>query len=523
MKKVIRLVSIQLFAVLGDMLSIGKNRQKKPKLLYAGVIFFIVFMSALSLMYNLMIGMGFKMYHSLDVLPAMIMAATCFVILITTIFKIKGTIFGFRDYDMVMSLPVSTEVIVASRLIILYAINFMFVIIITVPMMIVYGLLARPNIMFYITGFITLFFIPLVPIVIASFLGTLIAYAASRFRHSNVFSMLFSFIILAGIIFGSFTMKDNGRELVDIGKSLTNQVNAIYPLAQMYTAAVVKHDIVSFLLFILISLIAFMLYTLLVKRIFKKMNTLMMTGSYHANYKLGQLKTASPLKALYRKELKRYFSSTIYVLNTGFGIVMLTIGAIALAFVDLNKAIGSPEAVNALMKALPVYLSFCIMMSCTTMASISLEGKSLWIIKSMPITPRIVYLSKIAVNLTVISPAILDIIIIGVGVKMNIIQVICLLLIAVSSSVFIALFGLTINLLLPNLNWTSEIVVVKQSAATMITIFSAMGYVGLEFVFIFVIPSATLAYLGYFLLTVLIDALLYIIINTYGVKRYYSL
>ena len=519
----LRLVSVQLWAVIGDMLSIGKNRTKKPKLLYVGVFFFILLMSGISFFYNMMLGIGFQMYDSLDILPAMMMAVTCVIILMTTIFKVKGTIFGFRDYDMVMSLPVSIGSIVASRLIILYALNFIFVIIMMVPMMLAYGILAGPNFMFYIFCLITMFFIPLVPIVIASFLGTLIAYAASKFRHSNVFTILFSLGFLALIVGGSFTLKGNGRELVDMGKTITNQVNSIYPLASMYTNAVVEHDILGFLLFIGISLIAFLLYTILVRSIFKKMNTLMMTGSYHANYKLGQLKTSSPLKALYLKELKRFFSSTYYVLNTGFGIVMLTIASIALFFVDLQTIFQSADASEAMTKMLPAFITFCIVMSSTTMASISLEGKNLWIIKSMPVTPKTVFLSKIAVNLTVISPAILDVIIMGVALKMEVKRVVCILLVTIACSIFIALYGLVINLLFPNLNWTSEVVVVKQSTATMITIFSSIAYVGVQFVLITLIPSAVIAYLAYFLLTVVIDVILYQVLRTFGNKRYYEL
>ncbi|MDD3172268.1 MAG: hypothetical protein PHF63_01140 [Herbinix sp.] len=523
MKKVMRLVSVQLWAVMGDMLSIGNNRKKKPKMLYAGVLFFTLLMSGVSFFYSLMIGSGLKMYGSLELLPAMIMAVTCMIILMTTIFKVKGTIFGFRDYDMVMSLPVSTGVIAASRLIILYALNFMFVIIVMIPMMIAYGILAKPDILFYIISIVSLFFIPLLPIVIASFLGTLIAYAASKFRHSNIFSILFSLGFLVVIVVSSFFVGDNGKELVDMSKALTRQTNRLYPLARMYTNAVVNYDILEFLKFLGVSFVAFLLYTILVKRVFKKMNTLMMTGSYHVNYQLGQLKTSSPFKALYFKELKRYFSSTLYVINTGFGILMLTIGSFAIIFVDLDKIFGSTQATDALVKGIPMYLSFCIIMTCSTMASISLEGKNIWIIKSMPVTPKTVYLSKIAVNLTIISPAVIDTIIIGVVLKLDFWKTIILLLLTITCAFFISFYGLLMNLLLPNLKWTSEVVVIKQSAASMITIFSAIGYIGIQFIFNILIPSAVLATLGYVLLTVVIDIILYVILMNYGSKRYYAL
>jgi len=523
MKKVMRLVWMQLWAVLADMLSIGNNRKKKPKVLYVGVAFFVVMMSAISFFYCFMIGNGLKMYDSIDILPAMMMSVTCMIVLLTTVFKVKGTIFGFRDYDMVMSLPIKTSGIVASRLIILYALNMSFVIMVMVPMTIAYGILAKPAAIFYVINIIAMLFMPMVPIVIASFLGTLIAYAASKFRYSNVLNIIFSVGLLAAFVGLSFTMKDTGQEMVDMSRALTGQVNSIYPLAELYTKAVIDSDITAFLTFLAISVIAFLLYTLLVQKVFKKMNTAIMTGRTRVNYKMGKLKISSPLKALYIKELKRYFSSPLYVMNTGIGVVMLTLAAIAGFFVDLDKVLGGPQASAAMANSGPLFLSFCIIMTCTTMASMSLEGKSLWIIKSLPVSPMTIYLSKIAVNLTIISPAVLDAILIGIVLKMGFLQTLFMVLVTIVSAVFISCYGLVINLLLPNFNWTTEVIVIKQSSATIITMFSGFLVIGLQFLLLLLMPNAVLGYLSYIMIVVIIDIILYRILMSYGKKRFASL
>jgi hypothetical protein len=520
MKKVMRLLSVQLLALLSDTLSIGKNRKKKPAFIYGGVLFFVLLLGAVSFTYSMLIGSGLKMYGCAEIMPGMMMAVTCIIILITTVFKVKGTIFGFRDYDMVMSLPISTTAIAISRLILLYVLNFLFVVIIIIPMMIAYGILMRPGIMFYLMGGISMLFIPLVPIVAASFLGAAIAYAASKFKHSNLFSILFSAGFLVLIMLFSFSFNNDGQKLAKMSKEITSKINKMYPLAGLYTDAVIQSDILAFLLFLGISAAAFLLYTVVVKTVFKKLNTIIMTGSYHTNYKLGRLRASSSFQALYRKELRRFFGSTLYCINTGLGIVMLTLGAVALIFVDPYKAVGNAEAAKTIVNMLPVYVSFCMVMTCTTMVCISLEGKSLWIMKSLPISPKLVYLSKIAVNLTIAAPAVIDVIIIGAALKMGFFKTLLLLLLTVACAVFTAFYGLLINLLLPNFNWTSETVVIKNSASTMVTVFSSMAYVALMFVFIIVLPSITAAYLCYFTLTVVLDILLFAILMTYGKKRY---
>lgn len=520
MKKAWRLVSIQLLAMVADMLNIGRNKKKRPKLMYAGIIFFVLLLGGLSFFYAMLIGSGLKQYGCLDALPSLMMAITSVIIFVTTVFKVKGTLIGFRDYDMVVSLPVSTRAIIASRLMLLYAMNFLFVIIMMIPLTIAYGILARPGAAFYILEIIMLLFIPLIPIVTASIIGTGIAFAAARFRHSNIISIIISLVFLIAVMGLSFCFNGSGEELARMSTVLNQRIQRLYPLAGLYSDTVIHYDISAFLLFLGISAAVFLLFTGIVEKVFKKLNTLIMTGSSRNNYKLGSLKTSSPFQALYIKELKRFFSSTIYAVNSGFGIVMLTLAAVVLLFVDLDKKIPDPQAMELIRQLCPVFVTFCIVMTCSTMASISLEGKNLWIIKSLPIAPRTVYLSKAAVNLTVISPAVLDILLLSIALKLRPLQMLMLLLISAANAVFISFYGLVINLLMPNFNWSSETVVVKNSAAVMVTIFSAMAYAAFPLLLMLLIPSMNVVNLIYLILSVFLDVALYLVLITYGKRRY---
>ena len=198
-------------------------------------------------------------------------------------------------------------------------------------------------------------------------------------------------------------------------------------------------------------------------------------------------------------------------------------GTIGIIFVDLDSILGDATAKASIVRSSPIFVSFCVIMCCTTMASISLEGKNLWILKSLPVTPKAIYLSKIAVNLTIISPALFDAVIIGIILNMGFLQTLLMLLVVIVCAVFISIYGLLVNLLLPNFNWTSETLVIKQSAAAMIAIFTGMAVVGVQFLFVSVLPSATIAYLSYIVLVVILDAILYRILMSYGRKRFAGL
>ncbi|MBH1939288.1 hypothetical protein I5677_00105 [Mobilitalea sibirica] len=523
MKKVLRLISVQLGAILGDMLSIGNNRKRKPKAIYFGVLLFVLGMGSIAFFYCFMLGKGLQMYNSIDILPAMMMAVISMIVLLTTVFKVKGTIFGFKDYDMVMSLPVKTGSIVASRLILLYSINFLFVLMIMIPMMIAYGVLANPGYLFYLYGLLTIWFIPLVPIILASVLGTGITYIASKFRHSNLANIIVSVILILAIIVLPLFVKDTGEEIVNFSRALTEQVNSIYPLADMYTKAVVHNNSMALVSFLGISVVCFLLYSLLIGKVFKKMNTVIMTGRYRTNYKMGELKQTTPFQALYKKELARYFSSTIYVLNTGVGIIMLIAGAVALLFVDLEQMLGVPQALDMIRKVSPIFISFCLATSSTTMASISLEGKNLWVIKSLPVSTKVIFLSKMAVNFTITAPSVIAAVLISIVLELSMIQTLLLLGITIGFSFFVAVFGMLVNLKLPNFNWTTETVVVKQSASSVVTIFSGIGIAALQYLMLLILPSFELAYLIYGILLILTDIALYKILITWGNKRFVAL
>ena len=54
-----------------------------------------------------------------------------------------------------------------------------------------------------------------------------------------------------------------------------------------------------------------------------------------------------------------------------------------------------------------IILSFGVGLTCTTGSSISIEGKNLWILKSSPLEVKDIFISKIAVNIILLVPAII--------------------------------------------------------------------------------------------------------------------
>ena len=178
------------------------------------------------------------------------------------------------------------------------------------------------------------------------------------------------------------------------------------------------------------------------------------------------------------QELRRYFATPIYVMNTAFGMVLLVAASIATLFVSketLVELLGYPEIANMIPVAILVILVFTIGLSCTTNSSISLEGNRLWILKVLPIEPKDIFKGKIITNLIITIPAaVIANIIFYIGLKFDVKYLILNLVISIVFSIVSAVLGLIINLCFPKMDWTNPTTVVKQSASVMITILGIM-------------------------------------------------
>ncbi len=532
MKQIWLLTKIQLRSAFDFvMITSNKNRERKSKgyTFLVSFLLIICIISAASFSYSYAIGMILNTIGMLKLLPEMMMAVTCVITIITTINKVKGTLFGFKDYDLVMSLPVRTSKVVASRLILLYIINITFTLIIMIPAAIAYGMLAKASLYFYVTSLVTVIFIPVIPMITASFLGTVITVIASKFRHSNLINLIFTFALLTGIMGVSLFTGDSEEKLGQMSAVLIKQVDGIYPLAGMYRKAVCELDVISLMIFLFVSILFFILFATLVGYKFKAINTCLIATKTSADYKIGRLEQASPFKALYRKELRRFFSSSLYIMNTAFGVVMMTIGAVATIFLSpetLANIMEVPETAGFIGTLAPVLVSVCITMTFITACSISLEGKNLWILKISPVLAKTIFQSKIAVSLTITLPAIiLDGILLTVGLKLSFAESVLLIVMPAAYAFFTAISGLIINLSLPNLNWTTEVSVIKQSAASMVATFGGMFAAAFPALLLYVFRDFSSVYVNAFstLVIVIVTIILYHYLNTKGEKKFLEL
>jgi len=141
----------------------------------------------------------------------------------------------------------------------------------------------------------------------------------------------------------------------------------------------------------------------------------------------------------------------------------------------LAEAFGMPELFAA-RAALPFVLAWIVSMSTTTGSAISMEGKTLWIVKSMPVTARDWLAGKLFVDLMLAVPmTIIGGALVAVGIRASLLEALWLLAVPLAYALCFGVFGLWVNIRMPKLDWQNEAEVVKQSMAAMIVVFVGMG------------------------------------------------
>lgn len=399
--------------------------------------------------------------------------------LFSTIFKVDSILFSSKDYEMLQAMPIRKTTIVGSKMLNLYFSNLLFIFLIMIPVLLLYVSKVAVTTTFLILYVLSIFIIPLLPTLLAVVIGSLVSIVSSKFRLKKAIQFILLTILVVGAFYFSYIQNKGGElQIANFGSVLVETFNHYYPLTKTYMKMLMETDVISMLLFIILPVILYFLATLLISLVYTNVVSALNEGDAKKKYKLQERNMKSPVMAMFKKEFLRYITSPNYVFNTSLGVIMLLVGGIALFFISplkLEEILGVPNLTSMITHNAPFLTGLVLMMSCTTSSSISLEGKNLWIVKSLPISPIQVFQGKILLNFVLLFiPGIFISVIFTVILHLNALNFLLLLLTVVCYALFISLFGLVINLHFPLMEWKSEIKVIKQSMSTFITMFGGI-------------------------------------------------
>ena len=167
------------------------------------------------------------------------------------------------------------------------------------------------------------------------------------------------------------------------------------------------------------------------------------------------------------------------MLNTALGVIFLPAAGVFLLIKGPSLAAAFSDQVPAGVIPSAVYglTVFLFSMINPANASVSLEGKSIWIPQSLPVEPFRVLRAKFLLQFILTAvPAIFIYVCAVISLPMTVPAAVTLFTAILSAALMMSLFYLHLGASFTNLTWTSELIPIKQSAGVLIAMFSTWGY-----------------------------------------------
>lgn len=523
MRKFAALFRVSFWGMLHAMNLAGGSRRRRVSgagvLVLAGGL-----MLGLSSLYSFSIATTLSLGGSLDLLPllmALVAVALCAVL---GVFGAQGILFGTKDRDLALSWPVPPLWLVLSRVLALYLENLFLLELWMLPPWLIWLFLSGESpasVLGLLAGVVLLAFLPSFFAMAVGFLLTLVS---ARFTHKALVGNLLYLLLFVGILVGSFAMQN----------SLAARPDALLSAAAMrplvWFVAVLRLQEGSLAALAAFCLLPFLALAWLVSLRYTAILTLLASHQARFDYKLTRRRSAGRMRALILREFRRYFGISIYLFNTGIGLLLLAAAAVA-ALVQksqLEALLTMSDLADVPVPALvALTVGFVLSMTQPTSCSISLEGNQLWILKTAPLRPAELFGSKAAMQLLLTLPVTLvctPALCWAFGLSAG--QTLSLLAASLAFCLCIAPMGLLVNLQFPKLDAVNPTVVVKQSAATLVGLLGGWALLAPGALFYWLFPAAGdgCAWLAACALCYLLAAALFWrVLLTWGAKRLESL
>ena len=405
--------------------------------------------------------------------------------LIATVLGIVGSAFmtysglyEAKDNELLLSMPIPPSILLFVRILWLYITCLLFELLVLIPTGIVYMMNVGRTIVWVVCYVAIAFILPLFTLALSCILGLVIAFFATRIRNKSLITVVLT-LVFFGFCFYGYSRISNYLNLLITNAQVVGETikRMMYPVYLLGSASAGDF----FLLLPVAGMVGAcfaMMYLILSKSFVKLITT--KRGAAKKQYVPKALKQGSVSGALLGKETKRLLGCPVYLLNGCLGVIFLLIATVALLvkWNWLKEVLGQTFFGAEDMLSLIVCLVICLFtsMDCVAAPSISLEGKNIWILQSLPIRSRDVFLAKIKLHMLVnIVPAIICFAVVSVFLQQEIILMLLETLFIVEFILLSALGGLVLNLLAPNLTWTNEAIPVKQGASVIVSMFGSWG------------------------------------------------
>ncbi len=469
---------------------------------------------------------------SMTALASFMSMILCFV---GTIFTTQSLIFNSKDNDLLISMPIPPRLILLSRITTLAIMNYIFALMIFLPATIAWVMVNGfgLGVLVYLALFI---FVPLASMTLTLILGWIIALISSRMKNKSLVTTILSVAAFLVYFLLCFNLGDYITVIEENPSLVSSFISEYLGLFVLMGKAVANLDIIALLITIAVCVLPFAVVIFILSKSFLKIVTDKKSAK-KAVYRKKEMKAGTISSALIKKEFQRFFTSATYFLNSFMGIIFMILIAAAIIlnvngikeFIsEISTGLGFLLPIENIMAFFGIAIIIVISaFNIPTSVCISLEGKTLWILQSMPLKAKDVLLAKMRAAVIATSiPNLIFAIIISILFGLDILSITAIIIVAIAMPIFSSCFGIIINMLMPRFDWVNETLCVKQSGSTIISLLlmlvATIITVGCGGAVFFLI-SATGGIILTIALTVIFATISYIIIRNCFEERFRNL
>ncbi len=403
---------------------------------------------------------------------ALMAIALCFI---GSVFTAQQQLFNARDNELLLSMPVPPRYILGSRMAVLLGLNYALELVVLVPVGVVWLMNVGSSAMGIVCFVLCALLLPFLILTLTCLFAWLLAAITARMRNKTIVTMVLYLIFLAAYFYIYMNFQTLLTELITNSSGIAGSMSYVYPIYAFGTA-VASADALQLAAFAACCLVPFALVCAILSRGFLAVTT-RRPSAKKAVYRERELKVGTAAGAMLRKELSRFASNGMYILNAALGTILTLAAAVALLIYRETLIMVLAILPEGWMAAF-IVIALCFLCATDVISapSISLEGRTLWLLKSLPVSAFTVLMSKVNLHLVVALPVTLIASVICVAaLPFSAAEAAAVILIPALMTLFGALFGVVMNLKLPKFDYINETAVVKNSASVMVTMFASWG------------------------------------------------
>ena len=396
-----------------------------------------------------------------------------------SVFNTYASLYQARDNDLLLSLPIPVRDILVVRLLGVYLMGLMYSGVVIIPAVIVYAT-CGVGIGRVLGSIVFAALVSLFVLVLSCALGYVVARISSKLKNKSIITVIASLAFLALYYYVYFKASSALSALIANSALYAEKIRGSAYILYLFGRAGAGEGAAVAIAAAVTAALVLLTYRLLARSFLA-----LATGSgktVRHKVQLDRVRAKSAGSALFSREARRVLGSATYLLNCALGSVFLIIVAAAVLIRRGTILAALAQLPAGFRGALPclIGLAVCLIaaMNDLTAPSVSLEGKSLWIIQSLPVTARQALRAKLQVHLAFsAAPALLCAALCAAALGTSWYDALLICLLTLACVGLSALVGLTLNLKMPNLLWTSEAAVVKQSMPALLTLLFGWVYV----------------------------------------------